>query len=202
MATYLMRKEFSYGLKGGTLMKFNIFLKSILVICLSIIVLSNPKLSANENVQKTGDLLQLILPSYAAGITIIYEDGQGALQLTKAFGVTMAITYGLKYSLNVERPYEGGGGYSFPSGHTSSSFSAAEFIRMRYGWGYGAPAYILATFVGYSRIESHQHRGYEVIAGAAIGVLSSFIFTKPYHGWHINIEGDTKSIGLNFSRSF
>ena len=42
-----------------------------------------------------------------------------------------------KYSLDERRP--NGGKESFPSGHTSISFSAAEFMRKGYGWEYGVP---------------------------------------------------------------
>ena len=51
-------------------------------------------------------------------------------------------------------------------------------MRERYGWGYGVPAYALASFVGYSRVESRQHYAPDVIAGAAIGILSSCLFTR------------------------
>lgn len=82
------------------------------------------------------------------------------------------------------------------------SFASAEFIRKRYGWEFGVPAYALATFVGYSRVESDQHYTHDVIAGAAIGILSSYIFTKPYNGWNVELEGDLKSVGVRFTREF
>ncbi len=39
----------------------------------------------------------------------------------------------------------------------SISFASAEFVRNRYGWRYGLPAYVLASFVAYSRVEANQH---------------------------------------------
>lgn len=88
-------------------------------------------LSASDSIETAGDVLQFVLPATAGGLTLVYRDGQGALQLGESLGVTLAATYALKYSVNEKRP--NGGSESFPSGHTSISFSAAEFMRKRYG---------------------------------------------------------------------
>lgn len=85
-----------------------------------------------------------------------------------------AATYGLKYSIDAERP--NGGSESFPSGHTASAFMGAEFIRKQYGWGWGLPAYATAGWVGYSRVESNNHYWRDVIAGALIGIASNHDF--------------------------
>ena len=158
------------------------------------------RLSAADNIQTAGDVLQFVLPATAAGLTLGYRDGQGALQLGESLGVTLGVTYALKYSINERRP--NGGNLSFPSGHTSISFSAAEFMRKRYGWEYGVPAYAAASFVAYSRVESRQHHPQDVVAGAGIGILSSYIFTKPYKGWVVSVEGDTKSFLVRLDRRF
>ena len=42
----------------------------------------------------------------------------------------------------------------------------------------------------------------DVVAGAGIGILSSYIFTKPYKGWNASLEGDTKSFALRLNRRF
>ena len=75
-------------------------------------------------------------------------------------------------------------------------------MRKRYGWEYGVPAYAAATFVGYSRVESKQHFTKDVVAGAGIGILSSYIFTKPYKGWNIQADAGEKYYGVRLSRSF
>ncbi|MBI2383795.1 MAG: phosphatase PAP2 family protein [Gammaproteobacteria bacterium] len=84
---------------------------------------------------------------------------------------TEFVTYGLKYGVQEQRP--NGAGESFPSGHTSISFAGAEFIRKQYGWGWGVPAYLAASYVGWSRVESGNHWTHDVLAGAAIGILSN-----------------------------
>ena len=81
--------------------------------------------------------------------------------------------------------------------------SAAEFLRRRYGWEYGVPAYALAGFVGYSRVESREHYPHDVLAGAAIGFISSYVFTRPYHGFHVKpMTGANGEQGIKFIREW
>src|SRR5216683_3286596 len=155
------------------------------------------RLSAADGIQTAGDVLQFVLPATAGGLTLGYHDGQGALQLGESLAVTLGVTYALKYTIDERRP--NGGSQSFPSGHTSISFSSAEFMRKRYGWEYGVPAYAAASFVAYSRVESGEHHPHDVVAGAGIGILSSYIFTRPYKGWTASVEGDTKGFGFSIS---
>ena len=159
------------------------------------------KVSAATTIETIGDVSRFALPITAVGMTIYHKDGEGAIQFGKSLALTMGVTLALKSTINEERP-DNSGNDSFPSGHTSASFSSAEFIRKRYGGEFGVPAYALATFVGYSRVESDKHHTRDVAAGAAIGILSSYIFTKPYHGWNVQIEGDSKGGGVILSRSF
>jgi hypothetical protein len=89
------------------------------------------------------------------------------------------VTEGLKYAIDEQRP-ENHGGHGFPSGHTSTAFQAASFIHLRYGLRYGLPLYAVAAFVGWSRVEgeSDMHDPVDVVAGAAIGIASSCLFTR------------------------
>jgi membrane-associated phospholipid phosphatase len=155
---------------------------------------------AGNGIETAGDILQFVLPATAAGLTFGYRDWTGSLQFGESAGVTLGVTYGLKYAVHERRP--NGGNYSFPSGHTSISFSSAEFMRKRYGWEYGIPAYAAASFVAYSRVEAREHYPMDVVAGAAIGIVSSYVFTRPYKGWTIQIEGEPKHVGLRLSRAW
>jgi len=61
---------------------------------------------------------------------------------------------------------------SFPSGHTTSAFSAAvviTYLCKNKGW--GVPALLIAILVGYSRMYLTQHFFEDVIAGSVIGVM-------------------------------
>ena len=64
--------------------------------------------------------------------------------------------------------------FSFPSGHTQASFAAATAIVLN-SKKWGAPALILAAFVGLSRIYLYIHYPSDVIAGMLFGILWGFL---------------------------
>lgn len=109
----------------------------------------------------------------ALGFNFVHMTGSPRHDLGLALMRAGAVTYGLKYSVEERRP-DGSGDDSFPSGHTSISFAAAEFTRKTYGWGWGAPAYLAASYVGWSRVETQDHWAHDVAVGAAIGILSNY----------------------------
>ena len=133
---------------------------------------------ANDDIELAGDILRVILPLTAGGMTLLKNDHEGLIQFSKSFLSTVGVTYALKYSIDTNGP--NGEAHSFPSGHTSMAFSGASFLQRRYGWQYGIPAYAAASFVGWSRIESDNHYLKDVLAGAAIGIITTYIFTDPY----------------------
>ncbi|MEZ4970839.1 MAG: phosphatase PAP2 family protein [Flavobacteriaceae bacterium] len=133
-----------------------------------------------------GDVLLVTMPTTALGTSIITGDQKGTWQFTKGFLLNQALTIGLKIAIDKPRP-DLSNNSSFPSGHTSITFQSAAFIQKRYGWKYGAAAYALAGFTGYSRIQADKHDGWDVLAGAIIGVGSSYIFTTPYQKEHMEI---------------
>jgi len=170
---------------------------AVLAICL-VVLTGESEARATGGVELAGNILEVVLPVGAGATTVALGDWQGSLQLAESEGVTLAATYALKYSLDTPRP--NGGHLSFPSEHASVSFSAAEFVRKRYGWEFGVPCYAAASFVAYSRVEAGQHYSYDVIGGAAIGILSSYIFTRPYHGWEVKMQAGPGLYGLCLSR--
>ena len=136
---------------------------------------------ARGSIEKNGDILQILIPVVGLGSTIFYEEGnEGIIQLSKAFVTSQLITEGLKTTTYKRRP-NGACCRSFPSGHTSSAFTGAGFIHKRYGLKYAIPAYIGATYVGYSRVQADKHYVEDVVAGALVGTLSSFYFTELYN---------------------
>jgi len=131
--------------------------------------------------KNNGDVLVVALPTLALGSTFIWQDGQkGTLQFSKSLASTIALSYALKFTISKERP-NGENNYSFPSAHTSVAFASAAFVKKRYGWEYGLPAYALAGYVGYTRIKANKHDGWDVLAGAAIGTGMSYLFSKPFN---------------------
>lgn len=146
--------------------------------------------------------MHLLLPATALGATLVIEDDyQGSWQLIKTGVVSRVAVEGLKYAVDKDRPDDSGDD-SFPSGHTADSFAAATFIQQRYGWKWGIPAYIGATFVGYTRVDSDKHYVEDVLAGAAIGIISGLYFTEPYSGITISPIAKSGHYGINFSGTF
>lgn len=142
------------------------------------------ELHAGDFVETSGTAMTVALPIIAGGLTLRHDDAEGRKQLSEAMAVTLGTAFGLKYSVDATRP--NGEKHSFPSAHTAVSFAAADFIGRRYGWNYGVPACLAAGYVGYSRVEAKEHHRYDVLAGAAIGVLGNVLFTSRFN------DGDTK----------
>ena len=133
----------------------------------------------NFNIEKSGDIISVALPISAFASTIIWQDKQKpTLQFIKTMWMSLVITHSLKRIINKERP--NGGDYSFPSGHTSAAFTGAAFIERKYGFKYGIPSYLLASYVGWTRIHENKHDKWDVLGGAIIGIGSAYIFTKPF----------------------
>ncbi|WP_299286292.1 phosphatase PAP2 family protein [uncultured Mucilaginibacter sp.] len=87
-----------------------------------------------------------------------------------------------KKSVRELRP-DGGDYESFPSGHTASAFTAAEYLYQEYKdvspWiGYGG--YAVAASVGVLRLYNNHHYFGDVVAGAGLGILSTKIAYTVY----------------------
>jgi membrane-associated phospholipid phosphatase len=109
----------------------------------------------------------------------------------EAFGAASLTTFVLKSA--VMRPRPGGGPaygigtHSFPSGHSTSAFTSATLIECNSGPALGLPAYALAAFTGFERVEEGRHYPSDVLAGAAIGTVSAGIFDALH--WGSGAEG-------------
>ena len=133
-----------------------------------------------------GTVLSVAIPVGAAGGALLAHDKHGFLQLAEAYASTMVLVYTLKPLVDRTRP--DGGAQSFPSGHTASAFAGATFVQIRYGWRLGLPAYVLAAYVGYSRVETRRHYTSDVLAGAVFGIAANLAFTR--HREHIALSPD------------
>ena len=67
---------------------------------------------------------------------------------------------------------------SFPSGHTSASFATATVIQRRFGWRAGLPAYVLASYVGLSRLHRNHYLS-DVAFGAGLGIAAGLAVNQP-----------------------
>lgn len=83
-----------------------------------------------------------------------------------------------KYSFIVKR--DEGGGYSFPSGHTSAAFTTATSLSLLFPkWYVIAPSFLWASSIGYARMYQGVHYPSDVLAGAVVGAGSAWL------GWKI-----------------
>jgi membrane-associated phospholipid phosphatase len=158
--------------------------------------------SNQDVIESIGDGTQFITPCSALLLTIVNKDKKGTVKFIESFASTAISVYIIKNSVYKKRP-DLSGNTSFPSGHTAISFQGAAFIQCRYGWKYGVPAYILATYTGFSRVYSNRHYFEDIIVVAAIGIGSVYLFTKPLKDPKINItyakiKDNGFLIGLNY----
>ncbi len=137
------------------------------------------QLYAQDSVENSGDFFATALPVAALTSTLIWKDGQPAtLQFAKTIVTSFGVTHVLKRV--VDKPRPNGGSHAWPSGHTSSAFTGAAVLQIRHGWTVGIPAYLLAGYVGWTRVYVDAHDYWDFLGGAIIGVGSAYLFTKPY----------------------
>lgn len=177
------------------LKNFKSSLWTVLIVCcllfsqLSIAQDTSETIPQVGTVQKIGDVILIALPVATLGASLIKGDNTGAWQFTKGLILTEAVTFGLKFGINKQRP-DMSNDNAFPSGHTSTVFHSAGYIHRRYGFKYSIPAYVLAGYTAASRIDSKKHDILDVIAGTAIGLGSNLLFTTEYQQEHMELTYD------------
>lgn len=161
--------------------KTMLFIAVISVFFITSVTASASVIHAQDTDLVIGDFFQIFLPGLGLGMTLYQDDAAGTEQWLKSTGSTILATQILKQSFaNTSwgtRP--NGASKSFPSGHTSSACSGAAFLTTRYGWGYGAPGFVAAAYVAYSRVDEDMHHWRDVIAGCALGVGFNYHFVTP-----------------------
>jgi membrane-associated phospholipid phosphatase len=138
----------------------------------------------SDEIRTAGEILRIVLPVAAGGVALGKHDEHGFVQLDASELLAEGSSLLLQELIDEERP-DKSDRHSFPSDSAAVAFSAASFLQIRYGWGYGLPAYAVAGFVGWSRVESKRHYWHDVVAGAALGWVASEITSIRYH----NIPG-------------
>jgi membrane-associated phospholipid phosphatase len=90
--------------------------------------------------------------------------------------VSSGVALGVK-NLGIETRPDGTDDKSFPSGHTTTAFVNAEFMRFEYTgkvhWSVIATGYLVAGTVGYMRMYHNRHWFGDIVAGAGIGMAGT-----------------------------
>ena len=133
---------------------------------------------SSDPIRVAGDIGQISTPLYGLYLTYENSDKDGRIQFYKSSVATVLTTHFLKRAIDKPRP-DGTNNNSFPSGHTSAAFSGATFIHKRYGFNNAWPVYVVASFVGYSRVYAKKHYWEDVVAGATLAGINTWIFTSP-----------------------
>ncbi len=152
---------------------------------------------ARKGVKVSTDVLLCAMPVAALTGVLVARDWQGLRQGVLTAVASFGTTTLLKWVVNERRP-DGSDYHSFPSGHSSTTFATAAFLQRRYGWKFGAPAYVLATYTAWGRVFARKHHWWDVVAGAAIGAGSAYIFTRPWAREH-NLSLAPATDGRNFA---
>lgn len=134
-----------------------------------------PRASAGDALTATGDALQVALPLAAAACAAhqhrLASYGAGFIAQT-------AVTQGLKHGLGNARINERPNGTSqgFPSGHTAAVASGATDLAVHCAPGnrmVAAGGAAAVALVGASRVAADKHTLLQVVAGAALGAVST-----------------------------
>ena len=143
----------------------------------------------SRGISHSGIILPVGIPT-AMGIYALIQKDQALLKDAIYIGTSvieaLGLTYGLKYTIDRQRPYEKypdkirpiepEDSPSFPSGHTTAAFSLATSLSITYPkWYVIAPSAIWACGVGLARINQGVHYPSDVLTGAAIGVGCAFV---------------------------
>jgi membrane-associated phospholipid phosphatase len=89
--------------------------------------------------------------------------------------LSQGISAGIKQIARRDRPLNADGskqsGFSFPSGHSTTTFAAATVLQQHLGYKAGVPTYLIASYVAMSRLHDNRHFASDVVFGAATGIV-------------------------------
>ena len=118
-----------------------------------------------------------ILALCALGLSVIIDNMilKNLIARSRPFDVIEGL------SCLIQKPHD----YSFPSGHTGSSFAAAVVLFMGLEKKYSFTAVVLAALIGFSRIYVGVHYPSDVLCGAIIGsLIAVVVYTIGINLWN------------------
>ena len=158
------------GLRSEPLDKIILFLTSLgdggfLWILTSVLLMVVPVVGceSKENREKRGKTGLSMLISLVITAIIVNIILKNSVQRLRPFQVDSSIV-----------PLITPGEYSFPSGHTASSFAASTCIFLRYKK-IGIVAMLLAAIIAFTRLYLFVHFPTDVLAGMLVGILCAIL---------------------------
>ena len=152
-----------------------------------VLVLSpcTPARAQNQDINDAADAITYLLPGIGFASTLVvngpgggWVDREGLYQWTKTIVSTGATQLIWKRVAGKQRPV-GGGNKSFPSGHAAGACSGGGFLSARYGGVWSIVGLGGCAFTAYARVQSEAHFRSDVVAGASLGLLYSWLFVTP-----------------------
>ena len=136
-----------------------------------------------HNLRDAAPVIALTLGTFAVGALRHDEHAhRTGMDMLEAVGLGTLSSFALKMAAGRVRPDAttdhaewGRGGDSFPSGHVTAAFAAAEVFaqsRPEGEWRWRFLAYSLAAATAYGRLDSNMHWCSDVVAGAALGIAT------------------------------
>jgi len=180
-----------------------------LVMCLMVAVLSLSTSTAMAgsdygNDELATDIITGVVPLTGFAVAYFTGDTEGQKQWLRNTLVNQALTTSLRLGFNEtswgERP--NGHEYGFPSGHVAFVMSGATFLGERYGWKWGTPAYLAASYVAYVRVDDDHHRWRDVIASGALAYGVALLTVTPENATYLAPVIGPDFLGLRWQRSF
>ena len=158
---------------------------------------------AGRSLGEWGDIAMFLANGWAIGMTMTEKDWDGTAQYLESMLGAQLTTEIIKTRIIHEERPNGLNDESFPSGHATGAFSAPMFIHKRYGWKQSLIPYGLAIFTGFTRVNTRMHYTHDVLAGAAVSALFTWMFVSPVdtnvHVWPVF---SSESAGVRASVQF
>lgn len=153
------------------------------------------------NKNKLGDVMMVMSPAYALGMIVMAKDWDGSFLLGGSVVAAQLASEGIK-SLELERRPKGNDRKSFPSGHAAGAFSGAMFVHKRYGLKPAIIPYGMSLIAGWSRVDARAHYWHDVLAGAGISALFTWVLVDKYIPKSVSIGADADGVRVGFKTVF